>query len=359
MDMGELPLEGLRELAKCKNETLNFDLSAIDADYFEPLLRSLYAHIPSELHGLGFNLDVLDADRKDKIKPEFHKRRHPAPELEHSIFRLFKPNVIVPRLIALLSRVLHKTHSLRVLKFRALPLQFPDVDVLAQSIEQCQSLRILSLSNFLLGTRGFERLILSLKKRGVQTLKCRNCALTDHITPLVVSLIAAHRLVQKEAERKAEQEKHRSLGIVCLSVFDFRNNQLTDEFVEGIKEIVEDSPVRQFDLRGNPAISADSPPGPKFLVGEEEGPQLYTPEREAQLEDENQRLRKDLKELTQGKDVAILRPDLYAIGDRAAELVRHIEALDTLCTMMEADGVRRIEDRNRTPSTQSPRKSSK
>jgi hypothetical protein len=142
-------------------------------------------------------------------------------------------------------------------------------------------------------------------------------------------------------------------------VFDFRNNQLTDKFVDGIKDVVEKSPVRRFDLRRNAGISADEPRGPKFMIGDEESGQRYAPGREAELEEENQTLKKDLTELTGEREFAELSTDLYAIRERVGELIQHINALNALRARKEADRITHIEDGPQTLSTPTPRKTLK
>jgi hypothetical protein len=327
MSRANLPLAAVTSVARVKDGVYNFDLSQIDRDYFCPILSAIYTVGKTKWTGIGFNCQLEDQT------PSYVK--HPPVELENSAKRLI-PN-LVPDLIGLLSRVLPKTITLKVLKFRSLRnFAFRETDVLAQSVARCQSLRVLKLRNIPLADEGFIRLAKALRRRAVITLQCRKCNLTDAIGSTLSSLIEYHAGVQAEAEQKAKQQKDRTLGIICLSQIDLRDNRLTKQFVDTVESIVTDSPVVKLDLRGNHRITAEDKVCPKIVVDVPHS-ELSLEDREAELHQENQRLKATLREMTHDHDVEILGTGLYAIGKRSGDLADHLAVLNQVCERMEAE----------------------
>jgi hypothetical protein len=334
-------LSDIQRLSRCKATTLNFDLSSLDADYFDPLLSALCRFAPQSISGLGFNADLSIRERSLPLcmrgKDGRRIRNHPAIEFESSALKNCRS--VVPRLIGALSRILPKSVSLRKLKFRSLNLRWQEFDVLAQSIGQCKSLHVLSFRNIRMDHLVFDRLTRAMKKLGIRTLKCRGCCLDDKISNTLIGLIRIHQIIQRDAERRAEFAKNRHLGIVCLSVIDFRRNLFTNQFIETIGPAVTESSMRKIDLRENPEIQPTGTESSKFLMIDP--PPRRTPEEreidhETELEEENRKLKDIISEFAGGKNVVALQRDLYAIGDRTPELIDHLIKLDMLREKMEA-----------------------
>lgn len=365
-----LSLAEFESLGINKNGVYHFDLSAIDIDYFDAFFISVYLFGKSgPIRGLAFNADLalqtyFDQLNYKKSKESLSKQHHPKPEYESSCYKNRKK--IIPELAGLVSRFLPKSESLRVLKFRNIPFTFQDIDVLSQSINDNSSLRELSFTNVPLGDEGFINLALSIRKKGLLKLKCRNCKLTDEIGETVLSLIQIHTNIQKEAEKKAEQEKNPNLGIVCLNSFDFRDNDLTINFLHLIEHEVEFSPITFFDLRANIRILESDVTSNKIYAGEvtsslsipdspksPEAKMLAKAQRRAKskshtadvnsvsrdiiLEAQNRNLKMTLDKLLGGQNIAILMDDLFAIGERAPELAEHVQKLDDFCERLEND----------------------
>lgn len=339
-ERGSSTLDLLKKISTFKNNCYNIDLSSVSVDYFQPLLETLYSYGVKAIPGLGFNSDLSLTVAKELHAFRNSRRAdsevyHPPIEFEGSIFQ--NNAQFISELVGLLSRILPRTESIFILKFRSMLFEYRDIDVLSQSIYQCETLRVLKLHNIPLHDEGFERLSQALRRKSVTTLQCRNCKLTDQIADSLISLINYQTYVQREAERKAEQMKDKNLGIVCISMYDFRDNKFSNNFVSEIENEVDNSSILRFDLRGN-HISVDKVHSPKIVAGKMNKRLTVNAAQtqEQRLEETNQRLHQILEQLTNGQKIALLSPGLYAIGARAPELADHIQMLDQFYGKIES-----------------------
>ncbi|EAY13904.1 hypothetical protein TVAG_028570 [Trichomonas vaginalis G3] len=337
-----LSLEELKKISKSSEKNFyEFDLSAIYIDYWNPLKYTLIQNGPLNIQGIGFNYQTFinfQAQLKQAKKNTSSKGMyHPPIEYEGSIQKNCKD--LIPELIGLLSRIIPKTRTIRQLSFRTMPFGLNEIEILSQSIIQCNSLRVLKFSDIPLYDNGFAKICESLKRQAVQELQCKNCGLSDAIIPAFVDLLENHCRIQKIAEKHAEQNKDKNLGLVCLHVIDFSNNNLTTRFVDEIHEILDSSPVTSLELTGNDDIDFSTVQSPKIVLGggdDSTDKSSSISAREKELERENLRLKRVVSSLVQGKDVVALRSDMYAVGDRANELAEHVRILDELCMKFES-----------------------
>lgn len=333
--------EELKKIGKSSEKgCYDFDLSAIYIDYWNPLKNTLIQSNSLKILEIGFNyqtyIDLQAQLKQAKNRPQSKRMFHPPIEYEGSILKNC-PDVI-PELIGVLSRIIPKAKTIRALSFRTMPFGLNEIEILSQSIIQCSSLRVLRFSDIPLYDNGFAKLCESLKRQSIQELQCKNCGLSDEIVPVFIDLLECHGRIQKIAEKHAEQNKEKNIGLVCLHVIDFSHNNLTTRFVDQIHDVIDASPVTSLDLTGNEEIDFSTVESPKIIL-ENEGlandGSLGIPAREKELERENLRLKRIVSSLVQGKDVVALRSDLYAIGDRANELAEHVRILDELCMKFE------------------------
>ena len=336
-----LSLEELKKISKFSGGVYDFDLSAIFVDYWRPLQNTLIQLGISKLNGLGFNLETLvRANAQMKAFRRSSKagriRPHPPIELEGSIQQ--NNRELIPELVGLLSRIIPKTRSLKTLKFTTMPFGMNEIEILSQSIQQCGSLRTLYFSDIPLYDNGFAKLCEALNRQAIQELTCKNCGLTDAISPVLLNLVETHGRIQKIAEKHAQQNNEKNIGLVCLHILDLSNNELTSKFVEEVEEGVDASPVTTIDISGNKDVDPSKIKSPKFTISTEAARRdLSQSDYEKELLKENDRLKRVVSQLVNGKDVAALRSDLYAVGPRAGELSEFIGILDDMCAAIGAD----------------------
>ena len=336
-----LSLEELKKISKFSGGVYDFDLSAVFVDYWKPLQNTLIQLGVSKLQGLGFNLETLvkanaamrafrRSSKAGRVRP------HPPIELEGSIQQ--NDRELIPELVGLLSRIIPKTRSIKTLKFTTMPFGMNEIEILSQSIQQCGSLRVLYFSDIPLYDNGFAKLCEALNRQAVQELTCKNCGLTDAIAPVLLNLIEMHGRIQKVAEKHAQQNNEKNIGLVCLHVLDLSNNELTTKFVDEVEEGIDVSPITSIDISGNKEVDSTKITSPKFTASAEGAKKDLTQgEYERELLKENERLKRVVSQLVNGKDVSALRSDLYAVGPRAGELSEFIGILDDMCAAIGAD----------------------
>lgn len=340
MESSILSLEELKKISKYSDGLYDFDLSAIFVDYWKPLQNTLIQLGLNKLKGIGFNYETFV---RASVEMKSYKRSnkaggvkpHPPIELEGSIQQNIKD--LIPDLVGLLSRFIPRTRSINSLKFANLPFGMNEVEILSLSIQQCAPLRVLNFTNVPLYDNGFAKLCEALNRQSVQELTCKNCGLSDAIAPVILNLAEMHGRIQKIAEKHAQQNNEKNLGLVCLHVIDLSENNFTSKFIEEIQEGVDASPIVSIDVSSNPEIDTSVIQSPKFVVEGVSKNDLSPNQYEKELKKENERLKRIVSRLIQGKDICALRSDLYAVGPRAGELSEYIKILDKLCADIDTD----------------------
>ena len=357
----ELTIQDLINQGKQIENGIDFDLSAIFVGLNDPLFDAIINYSQNQLNGIGFNYDTLYQWHNKRIK-QSHSRSpqkpHPPIQMERSIQQ--NCDDIESCLMGVLSRILPSTESLSYLSLRHIPLLYPEIDVLSQSLSQCSSIRVLAIEDVPLKLKGFKRLSKALHNRAVICLRMKNCELDDSIADELLSLIHFHVKIQTDAQKKADFEHH-PCEVVSIVDYDFRENNFTSSFVQMLEADIQQSPIVRFDLRGNSKINSNVVTSPKIFIG----PLSYeinsktknqsSTTLQHQLEDENSALHAELNRLTDGKYVAFISKNLFAIGDRAPELVDHINALDSFCEDLQNESINSISNPPPTKS-QYPKK---
>ena len=324
----------LPELLHITNSTqfeLNIDWSAISIDHYEKIKHALVKFGPTKFPRISFNCHT-----KETHKAAIIGREKNLPHVLESSIAFQLPNFEC-EIAALISRILFKTKRVHNLILKSIQFDFSDLDVICQGIEACSSLRRLKLVSIPLCDEGFERLSASLRKKSVTELELRKCELSDACSSEVRQLVKFHTIIQKRQENIARREKKRA-DLVCLSSIDLRGNKFTRDFVDDIKEIVDNSPVYRFDIRDNVGIPSDIKLSTKFEIGS-------SPKRgrkaimnsEDKLRRENEKLKGRINRLLGRKNIAAVNDYVFIIGRRAPELADHIFSLDRLCTKLEQE----------------------
>ena len=351
---------------KLKENRYVFDLSRVSVDVFESLMKSVNGSLLLNSGGIGFNCDLLvKTDRKNEQMMADNPRSNKAPvyplALQNSAAKRKKDFTKI--LAKTVSTALERTESMSFLKFRFIPLKYPEIEMLSAAIFANNTLRVLRFCEVPLGDKGLSRLCRALRKRSIQEVQFRKCNLTDACTYDLRSLLAFHVFVQSE-EQWRDSVMGTATETVCLQSLDLRDNEFTYQFIDIIQDSILDVPLRLLDLRGNAGLTAnivkplqEKVPRTRILTGLSPLPKCKQPtyvmdeipqekkqppkqvsaraRRIQQLEEENQRLHALIEELQMGVNVAQLEPDLMIVGPRASEFVEQVSQLDLLLAKSE------------------------
>lgn len=337
----------LQQITNSKEDNINCDLSTISIDLFDQLQELIMKYGVTKIACLSINrsTSVKYERNVEKIKKEKGKKEKvpPPAQLEGSIYS--QRSYLEADIVALMARLLPKTKSLKSLTLHSFQFTPIDFDILFQALSLNKSLRTLKLQGMPIKKIVFARLTEALKHRFIINLTIKNCNLSDKITESFLDLIRYHTSIQKKAEQIAQKHK-KHISLVCISNIDLRDNKFTTSFIQQIVPVINSSPVFRLDLRDNIQIPINYDVSPKIIVGNT--PTFSSPnsrirsnldyrirlrENERQLEIENKKLKSKL-EMLEGKSVATIAKRTYAVGDRANELVEHINELDKLCTAL-------------------------
>lgn len=335
----------LQQITNSKEDDIKCDLSEISIDLFDQLQELILKYGMTKIACLSINRSSsVKYDRKvEKTRREKGKKAKvpPPPNLEGSIYS--QRSFLEADIVALMARLLPKTKSLRSLTLHSFQFAPTDFDILFQALSLNKSLRTFKLQGMEIKKDVFAKLTEALKHKFIINLTIKNCNLSDKIADSFLSLVNYHTLIQKKAERIAEMHR-KHISLVCISNIDFRDNKFTTSFIQKVVPIIDSSPVFRLDLRDNIQIPINYNVSPKIIVGNT--PQYDTRsksksklsyksrrlESERKLEIENQKLKDKLGNLDE--NVVTIAKRTYAVGDRANELVEHINELDKLCTIL-------------------------
>jgi hypothetical protein len=177
--------------------------------------------------------------------------------------------------------------------------------------------------------------------------------------------------VQSDYAWRKSLSREKVTEIICLQELDFQENEFTFEFIETMKWVLHDLPLKMLDLRGNAGISDAIVSGlrkdlgrSKIVTGRSEPIESERSlskansvkkdtrdERQGRicdLEEENEALRRFAGFLKDGNSVIELEPGLTIVGPRGIEFVDQIKRLDEL--MVECDDTREGFADSQTPS---------
>lgn len=349
------------------NIKYKFDLSRINVETFDSLMKAVPEKFLSQMYGIGFNCDLLvKTDRKNEQMMLENPRSNKTP-----VYPLTLQNSAAKRkrdmnkiLVRSVCAALEQSEKLRFLSFRFIQFRYQDIETLSAAIYGSNSLRVLRFCGVPLGNKGLMRLCRALRKRSIIEIQLRNCGLTDECGYDLQSLLSFHVFVQSEAAWK-DSVLGEPTETVCLQSLDLRDNEFTHKFIDIIADSLLDIPLKLLDLRGNSGLTQSmvkdlqkDVPNTKILTGISPLPKSKLPvfatydasdknrraesrssssshRRIQELENENQRLHALIDELQMGVNVCNLEPDLMIVGQRAQDFVEQISKLDELLAKSE------------------------
>ena len=269
-DKAVLPLtpREIEFISRHEGRIYKFDLSQINEKSFDGLISFFQNDFEFGMDGLGFNNDFLiETIRKkerEQIENPFDDPELSYPYiLEQSVTKNRKN--FVTQLISGLSNLLNRSASLAYLKFRFLPFQQSDFDILSNALINCSSLRIFKLCDIQLGDNQFGKLSRALRKMNIEEVQFRKCCLSDAISYDMRTFLSFHSFSKSELMWKnkmlGKNKKDKQISGIhnsYLQFIDMRENNFSESFVEIIYDSLKDLNPLLFDLRGNDQIKQTS-----------------------------------------------------------------------------------------------------
>ena len=371
----------IEDISKHEGRVFKFDFSQINEKTFDSLLLFFRDEFKFGFEGLGFNNDFLvesmrRIEREQIENPYEDTDVSVSYKLDHSVAKTRKE--FLSQLVENLGILMEKSETLSFIKFRFLPLQQHEIDILTNACFNCAALRVFRLCDVTLGDKQFSKLCRALCKSNIEDVQFRKCCLTDACANDVNMFLSFHAFsksgVQWGNKMSPKSKKQRSKSLNYLKNIDLRENYFTEEFINAIfNELLELAPD-SIDFRGNTAITDTLEirrmkkllRNTKVLIGATSLPKakLYPTkiieedtldasqtevslskslplqttfkstskksERIAELEEENLRLADLIDELQKKENIVMLEPDLMIVGNQANEFADRIRKLDLL-----------------------------
>ena len=363
--------------SKNKEGIYKFDLSKLPFNLFDSLMKTILVKQNKLIEGIGFNYDLLIRTERRIIELKEKKPRDPLVtqlpvSLENS--SALKKENISKLLIENISKLIKSSEILKFLKFRSIPLKFFDIDLLSENLYKNNSLRILRFCDIPLGDKGFNRLARSLRKQSIIEIQLRKCLLTDKCSNDIKSLLSFHLFIQSEHNWRESLSGFNTNNIVCLNTLDLRDNEFTFQFIKDIEDSLYDIPLKKLDLRGNLGITesfinniSNQLPNLKILTGillpikskplfnienisspnkllkkkkkiinnspkkiEENNIIPIKKHKLKELQNENELLKKLIKEIKNKINFTELEPGLYIVGEKSLEAVEELIKINKL-----------------------------
>jgi hypothetical protein len=174
----------IRQLAEGSGGTFIFDVSIIDARFYEPLLRSLQRFAVTRIEQIAFTRDRLAEERVNA---------EAGAQMSTTVLQSIARNRTnyVPNIVELLAYVIPKSAILRSVSLSNIELTQEQLVKLSQAFAKSQVLKTVSFHQVPMGDRGLSILLNHLK--GIRSISLMFCALTRESTDVILRFIDARR----------------------------------------------------------------------------------------------------------------------------------------------------------------------
>ena len=249
-------------ISKHKERIYKFDLSQINSKTFDSLIAFFKEEFEFGVDGLGFCNDFLVETIRTKEREQIE---NPCDDAEFSYPYILEQSVaktrkgLATQLIEGLQDTILRSATLFFLKFRFIPFQQTDFDLLSNAILNANSIRVFKLCDVQLGDKQFGKMSRALRKMNVEEVQFRKCYLTDDIAYDMRTFLSFHSFSKSEFLWKnkmlGKNKKHvQSIHSSYLKYIDLRENNFTESFVSVISDSLKELSPLVFDLRGNDEI---------------------------------------------------------------------------------------------------------
>lgn len=287
----------IRELANGKGSTYIFDLSDIDAQFYEPLFRTLQHFIPKNVDSIGFTCDHL---------LEARRNANSGNSIPESITKSIMKNRrhYIQNVVELLSHVILRSTRLKSIKLSNLELKVDQIIRIAQSISKSVSVDSLALSRIALGDDGLKVLLKTIDSNQIRSLSLLFCQLTTKSTLPILNFIRSRTV--------------RGAGIskIDVSAQEFPQNDIV-KIQQALKVSGSNSPVKKTGSQSN-------------LVQKESKEGRY----EALLK-ENRKLKEELERLKSSVNTVQYNEKVFVVGKGAEQFVRFLNEIGPKLQLLE------------------------
>ncbi|OHT05413.1 hypothetical protein TRFO_26900 [Tritrichomonas foetus] len=286
----------IRELASGKGGTYIFDLSDIDEQFYEPLLRTLQKFIPKNVESLGFNCDHLQDARRSANSGE------PFPQ---SILRSIAKNRkhFIRNIVELLYHVIPRSTKLKTLKLSNIEFQLDQINRIAEAISKSVSFENLHFNRIPLGDEGLQAMIKRLDSNQIRSLSLLFCEITRKSTPILVNFAKSRTSTGKG-----------------ISKIDLSSQEIPQKDIVRIQQ----------------ALKISGTPSPKKTLGSPKKESLKgSPKGSTNggkyeaLKRENQELKAELERLRSSVKTAQYNERVFVIGRGAEQFVRFLNEIES------------------------------
>lgn len=287
----------IRELANGKGSTYIFDLSDIDAQFYEPLFRSLQRFIPKNVDSIGFTCDHLLEARRNKNSGN---------SIPESITKSIMKNRrhYLQNVVELLSYTILRSTRLKSIKLSNLELSIDQIIRIAQSISKSVSVDTIILNRIALNDDGLKVLLKTIDSNQIRTLSLLFCHLTSKSTIPILNFIRSRTV------------KGAGISKIDLSSQEFPQNDIV-KIQQALKVSGSNSPIKKTGSQSN-FVPKDSKEG-----------------RYETLLKENKQLREELERLKNSVNTVQYNDKVFVVGKGAEQFVRFLNEIGPKIQILE------------------------
>ncbi|KAK8882209.1 hypothetical protein M9Y10_044850 [Tritrichomonas musculus] len=318
--------EALKQLSqKGPDFSYNFDLSTIDANFYEPLFRKLQRFAINNVTSLGFNCSQLS--KYEETRKRDTQYTSPLPSyIESSI--AYKKSHYARNIIELLSFVAPRSNTLQEIRLSYILFRREHIERLATIISSSKSIKSLVLFHIPLGNEKIRALLNGLNPNNIKHITIISCDINGACIEDILRFI--RRRMDKEngiqsfevgssefcdADRRrivaalSNCEPEEIVGAYQKSNQINNNNKSiftnTNEYNEVNKESIENIPEIQ-----------------------DNGDDVARRNLIQKLEEENQQLEAQIRSLTEMVNAEKIGSTLYAAGPGSKRLISYLNKLE-------------------------------
>lgn len=339
--------EALKQLSeKGPDSNYNFDLSTIDASFYEPLFRKLQRFAITNIISLGFNCSQLM--KYEETRKRDTKFNVPFPSyIESSI--AYKKSHYARNIVELISFVAPRSTTLQEIRLSYMFFRREHIERLATIIASSKSIKSLVLFHVPLGDDKIRFLLNGLNPNKIQHITIISCEITGACIPDILQFIrrrmdskngiqsfevsssefcdADRRRIVAALSNCEPEEIYNSQQVQQKHLIDSNNNQ--DQDINNINNIFINTNNIEYNDDNNGDNLEDIP---EIQDNEDDVARRNLIQ---QLEEENEQLEAQIRSLSEMVNAERIGSSLYAAGPGSKKFIAYLNKLEQ--QMLELD----------------------